>query len=641
MKAASPKLLILTGPVHSGKTSFLRTLAADARRRGLPAAGYLSAAVFDGDDRAGYDLEILPEGASYPFLRKEGESGWPRVGPYVVVPDTLERAIRTIRSSAGAHLFIVDELGPLELAGEGVWPALEGVFARPPAVLVLTIRDSLVGPFRGRIPGGRSARVLDVVRSISTGTVLGLAPVPPPADLTGSGVDDIRKPLSGDERVMTGADPESRGTILRLFRSVGRASLLADMQDSHSGNMSVKFLDGSGREFMAITATGSQKGDLEPGDIRFIPAGETDYDKYGASSETNTHAGILGLPGVRATIHVHAKDLTIMTLDDSPKPSSPGPFVPVDPLGFHHLGGLVPVLWVSEPTRSAELAAACLSALADHPAVVIQTHGVFTRARTLAEAFFLAHIANASGTVVRTAARLGADLGGLRSRLGKDPDRQFDGRPEPYCFEPADRCDFPEEDGLRREFVKTGARIFESGISPFHTGSMSVRGEGEMFYAPKASMPREVGGPLLRLPLKPGPSDPAELGRHKAIYAGSDFRAILHCYVLQAEGQALAVRPGPDEPYGRIIPIDTEGGYLYPVVPVVPPRTDDRTLIRLLQEHKMIAVRGGGVWAAGRRSLSEALHHSSSLREICLYRLGAAERGLDLRRMESVCWKRR
>jgi hypothetical protein len=45
-------------------------------------------------------------------------------------------------------------------------------------------------------------------------------------------------------------------------------------------------------------------------------------------------------------------------------------------------------------------------------------------------------------------------------------------------------------------------------------------------------------------------------------------------------------------------------------------------------------VRGGGVWAVGSQSLSEVLHHPSSLREICLYRIAAVERGLDLRKME-------
>ena len=122
---------------------------------------------------------------------------------------------------------------------------------------------------------------------------------------------------------MTRADWRSNEEIFRLFVAVGRASLLADMQDSHSGNMSMKYTDSEGREHIAITATGSQKGDLEPSQICYIPATETDYGYYKASSETDTHARILNLPGVRATIHVHAKDLTIATLDDRPKPSSP------------------------------------------------------------------------------------------------------------------------------------------------------------------------------------------------------------------------------------------------------------------------------------------------------------------------------
>lgn len=282
---------------------------------------------------------------------------------------------------------------------------------------------------------------------------------------------------------MTPTDRKTREGIFRLFQSVGRASLLADLQDSHSGNMSMIFTDEQGREYIAITATGSQKGDLEPGQICCIPFTETDFDDYKSSSETNTHAKILGLPGVGATIHVHAKDLTIVTLDDLPKPGSPPAFMPVDPLGFYHLGGLVPVLWVSEPTRSAELADKCLAALAAHPAAVIQTHGVFTRARTLKEAFFLAHIANASGAVARTAEKLGVDLDGLRGRLRTAPDSLFDGWPEVFSLESDDRCDFSEEDEIRREFVKTGARIFESRISPFQTGSISVRGSGDALCA--------------------------------------------------------------------------------------------------------------------------------------------------------------
>lgn len=61
------------------------------------------------------------------------------------------------------------------------------------------------------------------------------------------------------------------GEVVRLFQSIGRASLLGDIQNSHSGNMALKIRGAGGREVMAVTTSGSQKGDLEPGQICFLP----------------------------------------------------------------------------------------------------------------------------------------------------------------------------------------------------------------------------------------------------------------------------------------------------------------------------------------------------------------------------------
>jgi len=66
----------------------------------------------------------------------------------------------------------------------------------------------------------------------------------------------------------------------------------------------------------------------------------------------------------------------------------------------------------------------------------------------------------------------------------------------------------------------------------------------------------------------------------------------------------------------------------------LPPDVGREALIRKLHDYKVVVVRGGGVWAVGSQSLSEVLHHPSSLREICLYRIGAMEQGLDVLRME-------
>lgn len=422
--------------------------------------------------------------------------------------------------------------------------------------------------------------------------------------------------------------------VLKLFQSVGRASLLYDIQDSHSGNMALKYRDEAGSDWIVITATGSQKGDLGADDICFLSPNETDFGYYKASSESDIHARILALEGVSASIHAHTKDLTIVTLDDEAKPSRPEPFVPVDPLGHYYLGGIVPVDWVAVPSGSAEMVRIIPERLGEHPATVIQTHGTFAKGRTLREAFFHICVANNAGMVVRLMRELKVDVGRLRTMVQADAAHAFSFAPPPYTVEDDDICEFPEETEILREFSRAGARIFESRLSPFHSGSMSVRGVDSMLFASKASMPREVGGPLRRIALDVGEADPPELLVHKEIYAKSDFQTVIHCHVPEAEAQARFIYPRESEQLDRIVPIDAEGSFLHLVIPVVSSQTSVSDLVALLHDYKMVVVRGGGVWAVGSQSLSEALHHPSSLREICIYRMGAFGQGLDLRKME-------
>lgn len=422
--------------------------------------------------------------------------------------------------------------------------------------------------------------------------------------------------------------------LIRLFQNVGRASLLYDIQDSHCGNMVMRWMDEKGEERMAVTATGSQKGDLEPEHICFPSIDETDFGYYKASSESDIHAKILRIPGVNASMHCHTKDLIIDTLDDEEKPGQPPPFYPVDPLGYYHLEGIVPVDWFAHPSGSPEMVKVLPDRLSRHPVTIVQAHGAFSKGRTLKEAFFLQCVANNAGYISRLMKRQDIDVKSLRKKIQANPRSQFSYPPDEYQTEGDEICRFSQEEELVKEFRKTGARIFESRLSPFHTGSLSVRGVKSMLYAPKASMPRELEGPLLELPLTPKEDDSMELKIHKTIYAQTDFQTILHCWVPEAEAHAHFIYPEESRPLERIIPIDAEGSYLYLVIPVISPVFDPETLLQLLHDYKVVVVRGGGVWGVGTQSLSEVLHHPSSVREICLYRIGAIERGLNLKKME-------
>ena len=439
---------------------------------------------------------------------------------------------------------------------------------------------------------------------------------------------------------MTTKKWKASAELIHLFQRVGRAALTYDIQDSHSGNMALQWKDEKGSKKIAITSTGSQKGDLDPDQICFLSASETDYGYYKASSETDIHARILALQNVDASMHCHTKDLAVATLDDEEKPNKPAPFIPIDPLGYYHLEGLVPVDCFEVPSGSPEMANTIPERLAHHPVTMVQAHGAFSRGRTLKEAFFLLCIANNSGYIVRLASKLGVDVKGLRNKIQSTPDSFFSYPPTEYSIGGDEACDFPEEEEIVRKFFKAGARIFESRLSPFHTGSLSIRGAKTMFYAPKASMPRELGGPLLKIPLSMEKSDSPELQIHKKIYAESNFQTIIHCYVPEAEAISHFTYPGETEPCTRIVPIDAEGSFLYLVIPIVSPKFDFEKFLRLLHDYKVVTVRGGGAWGVGAQSLSEVLHHPSSLREICLYRIGAFEQGFDLRKMEPKKAKR-
>lgn len=436
-------------------------------------------------------------------------------------------------------------------------------------------------------------------------------------------------------------DPELKDRIVRRMQALGAAALAFDVEDSHSGNITVKWIDSSGAEQMAITATGSQKGDLRDSDICFPALDKTNYGHYKASSETDIHARILALPGVGGSMHGHTKNAIVESLDDNPKPPKQPlrPLRPVDPLGCHVLGTLA-VEWFAVPSGSPDMARRIPDGLRDRVAVMVHGHGPFCRGRTTEEAFYHLALVEYVGTVRWFLRLYGVDPEAAADLLLADSAKHFPVPPAEYSNEGDGVCDFPDEPDTAAEFLKTGRRIFINKYSPFHSGSLSLRGSDTLLYAPKASMPDNIPGPLLERPLAENAADNTELAMHKRIYAHSNFQAVCHIYCAEAEAAALAAMPefnveavaGGKGKY--IVPIDAEGSFLHLKVPLLQPDADFDSLLRALHDYRLVIVRGRGVWTVGEQSLSEVLHHASSARDICYFRAGAARRNLRFDNLE-------
>lgn len=137
-------VLVITGPVHGGKTTFLERAWPRWSARGLSCAGFLSPAVTDENGETGYDLLEIPSLLRRPFLRRRGEPGAERTGPFTFVPGALERARAILRDPGRPDLLVVDEVGPLELEGGGLWPALRDAVRRPAGTTLLVVRETIV-----------------------------------------------------------------------------------------------------------------------------------------------------------------------------------------------------------------------------------------------------------------------------------------------------------------------------------------------------------------------------------------------------------------------------------------------------------------------------------------------------------------
>jgi iron complex transport system ATP-binding protein len=151
---------ILTGPVHSGKTTLLKKIILELKRRRFKIDGFLSEPLWDNQKIMGYDLLDLREDKSCPFIRKAGEKDWDRIGPFYFIPETLDLAKHIIKRDKKMDICVVDEVGPLELSGKGLWPVLKEALSKSQPHYLLVVRITILEKFLSKI-NREDVRVFD------------------------------------------------------------------------------------------------------------------------------------------------------------------------------------------------------------------------------------------------------------------------------------------------------------------------------------------------------------------------------------------------------------------------------------------------------------------------------------------------
>ena len=136
---------LVTGPTHSGKTG---RLLAWAEGRG----GVVGIAAPDGP--GGRRMMDLASGEHVEMEGPGPEEAVVEIGPYRFRQAAFDWAHDRLLDAADASrakYLVVDEIGPLELRGEALAPALDALLARPslPEPIVI-VRDSLTDAVAAR-----------------------------------------------------------------------------------------------------------------------------------------------------------------------------------------------------------------------------------------------------------------------------------------------------------------------------------------------------------------------------------------------------------------------------------------------------------------------------------------------------------
>lgn len=144
---------LLTGGVNTGKTSLLERVLESLGPARQRINGFINKKVFQEGEFFGYDLVNLQTGSIVPFIRTTTPEKKEKGGRFYFVPEGLEKAVKIILGHHLSNYLIVDEVGPLELGGRGLWPALSQQLRRAGFRGLIVIRSGLMPAFHQLLEG--------------------------------------------------------------------------------------------------------------------------------------------------------------------------------------------------------------------------------------------------------------------------------------------------------------------------------------------------------------------------------------------------------------------------------------------------------------------------------------------------------
>lgn len=140
-----PPIIIISGNIQEGKTTFVEKVINRLARKDVPAAGFLAKVIYDGDHRTGYQLKDLSSSQNELLCTINQHAGWEQYGKFYFNPNAQEMGKAILANiPEEAKVIVIDEIGPLELGGEGWALAIEKLVAQSSLPMIWVVREQLV-----------------------------------------------------------------------------------------------------------------------------------------------------------------------------------------------------------------------------------------------------------------------------------------------------------------------------------------------------------------------------------------------------------------------------------------------------------------------------------------------------------------
>lgn len=154
IKGKNRKIFVITGGKSKGKTTFAARVANHLKTKGIHVAGFLAERVMNKDETTGYDILNFENGERKPFLRSVGDlpSDSIRIGKFVVDHAGYEYGKKLLKhiSHRQDQLVLIDEVGALELRGEGWAGCIDELLRRSANNVMIVVRDEFVEQVKKR-----------------------------------------------------------------------------------------------------------------------------------------------------------------------------------------------------------------------------------------------------------------------------------------------------------------------------------------------------------------------------------------------------------------------------------------------------------------------------------------------------------